>query len=287
MMNYASSIKHCELENVKSRKSNIQTAPAQQRELQGTPSVTSHRISHPMPATSGSAVRSLLNHPTSLARRALLLLSVFLLSFGSAWGATTPEPNKEKEMSSLTDQSQQTFTIDWDDIVSGLGLSALSDLNGKLSIGWYVVDGSNNPVSCNYNWSGSGYPRHSSSGDSYGSDFNGVTFVYWTHTNNWDDDFTDGGNRTNHGTIKITPSQPWVGLTVNFVVVNDNTFSGNPTTVATPSLLYTWTFVGPDDFPGTFSGTETNLSHEVESRSTSTTTTIDMSGVLSTLPSAK
>jgi len=190
-------------------------------------------------------------------------------------------------MCSLTDQSQQTFTIDWDDIVSGLGLSALSDLNGKLSIGWYVVDGSNHPVSCNYNWSGSGYPRHSSSGDSYGSDFNGVTFVYWTHTNSWDDDFTDTGNRTNHGTIKITPSQPWVGLTVNFVVVNDNTFSGNPTTVATPSLLYTWTFVGPDDFPGTFSGTETLLSHEVASRASSTTTTIDMSGVLSTLPAAQ
>ncbi len=91
MMNYASSIKHCELDNVKSRKSNIQTAPAQQRELQGTPRVTSHRISHPMPATSGSAVRSLLNHPTSLARRALLLLSVFLLSFGSAWGEEVAE----------------------------------------------------------------------------------------------------------------------------------------------------------------------------------------------------
>ena len=90
MMNYASSIKHCELDNVKSRKSNIQTAPAQQRELQGTPSVTSHRISHPMPATSGSAVRSLLNHPTSIARRALLLLSVFLMSFGSVWGAFIP-----------------------------------------------------------------------------------------------------------------------------------------------------------------------------------------------------
>ena len=100
MMNYASSIKHCELENVKSRKSNIQTAPAQQRELQGTPSVTSHWISHPMPATSGSAVRSLLNHPTSLTRRALLLLSVFLLSFGSAWGHEfvpfSPMPAVEK-----------------------------------------------------------------------------------------------------------------------------------------------------------------------------------------------
>jgi len=221
--------------------------------------------------------------PTSLARRALLLLTVLLMSVGSVWGATTPEPNKEKEMSSLTDQSQQTFTIDWDDIVSGLGLSALSDLNGKLSIGWYVVDGSNNPVSCNYNWSGSGYPRHSSSGDSSGSDFNDVTFVYWTHTNSWDDNFTDDGNKTNHGTIKITPSQPWVGLTVKFVVVNDNTFSGNPMTVATPSLLYTWTFVGPDDFPGTFSGTETSMSHEVASRSTSTSTVVDFSDVLTSL----
>ena len=225
--------------------------------------------------------------PTSLARRAMLLLSILLMSVGNVWGATMPTPNTEIEMSSLTDQSQQTFTIDWDDIVSGLGLSALSDLNGKLSIGWYVVDGSNKPVSCNYNWSGSGYPRHSSSGDNYGSDFNGVTYVYWTHTGGWDDNFTDSGNQTNHGTIKVTPSQPWAGLTLRFVVVYDGSFTGNPTTVLSPSLVYSWNFVGPDEFPGTFSGTETLLSHEVASRASSTTTTIDMSGVLTTLPSAK
>ena len=104
MMNYASSIKHCELDNVKSRKSNIQTAPAQQRELQGTPRATSHRISHPMPATSGSAVRSLLNHPTSLARRALLL-SVFLLSFGSVWG-------EEVALTTGTDNGCLTISAD-------------------------------------------------------------------------------------------------------------------------------------------------------------------------------
>ncbi len=66
------------------------TAPAQQRESQVTSPGTLHRISHPMPATSGSAIHSLLNHPTSLASRALLLLSVFLMSFGSVWAYNLP-----------------------------------------------------------------------------------------------------------------------------------------------------------------------------------------------------
>lgn len=219
---------------------------------------------------------------TSLARRALLLLSLFVMSVGSAWGAHNPTPG-EIEVS-LTDQSQRTVFVDWNVIAGELGKS-LGELNNHISFGWYVIDDNNQDVKCDFVFN---YYKYSSDGISSANSISGKPYAYWNYTNDWDDNFTDEGNRTNHGTVRITPSQVWKGLKVFFVAYyGTDKPTSNPKNWTTKSIIYEWDFVGPDEFSGTFSGTETLRSHEVASRATSSTTTIDMSGVLSTLPSAK
>ncbi|MBR3521153.1 MAG: hypothetical protein IKN75_01320 [Prevotella sp.] len=68
--------------------------------------------------------------------------------------------------------------------------------------------------------------------------------------------------------------------------MNGSVVETEPTAKIVYRFHFNETGVEPDDFVGDFSGTETLLSHEVASREIEATT-IDMSGVLSTLPSAK
>ena len=119
--------------------------------------------------------------PTSLARRVMLLLSVFLLSFGSAWGAHNPTPG-EIEVS-LTDQSQRTFFVDWNVIAGELGKS-LDELKNHISFGWYVIDENNQDVNCDFFFN---YSRYSSDGISYAGSISGKPYAYWNYTNEWDD----------------------------------------------------------------------------------------------------
>lgn len=69
--------------------------------------------------------------------------------------------------------------------------------------------------------------------------------------------------------------------------MNGSVVETEPTAKIVYRFHFNETGVEPDDFIGEFSGTETLLSHEVASRELSTTTTIDMSGVLATLPDAQ
>lgn len=214
----------------------------------------------------------------TFAQRLLFLLLVMIMSIGSAWGAHNPTPG-EIEVS-LTDQSQRTFYVDWDVIATELSKS-VSELNNRISFGWYVIDNSNQDVNCDFSFN---YYKYSSDGISNANNITAKPYAYWNYTNDWDDNFNDEGNRTNHGTVKITPSQVWKGLKVVFVAYyGTDKPTSNPKDWATKSIIYEWNFVGPDEFSGTFSGTETLLSHEVASK-TATMTTIDMSGVLSELP---
>ena len=228
----------------------------------------------------------------SFTQRLLLLMLMMVMSVGSAWGQTITMRNTSIVMSSPTDKTETTFTIDWEQLASDLGV-ALSDLKNHYSCGWYVTDGAN-IIECDYDFGTYSYNFFNEDG-LVGHKWSGDTkytcdYIYWTWKNSWTDwetDLTNGGNQSVIGKIKIKPSVPWQGLTVVYVASNTDVEPvGNPKDWATKSLTYEVSFEAPDEFPGTFSGTETLLSHEVSAR-TATTTTIDMSGVLSTLPSVQ
>ena len=193
----------------------------------------------------------------------------------------------EKHLNIKSETSSSDFDIST--LATDLGRS-LSQINSSYQIAWYVNNGS-----ANINFYTSDYTS-----DKWVMTSDGEHTVAGGYSPEWSNS-GDGTDKVTLTGADLTSSSVWDVVKKMRVRVPKNTETFKdypdyriicevkvPSSNANAAIRYIFYFdEEPDDFPGTFSGAETNLSHEVESRSTSTTTTIDMSGVLSTLPSAK
>ena len=223
----------------------------------------------------------------ALARRALLLFSILSMGVGNVWGET-----KEIHKYIKWDQTSAVFNVS--DAYTQLGIS-LSVLKAAHRIDWYVLNEISVKQSLSYGdsqktgvWTF--YSYHSWEFWPYAGE-NGNTNVYLdSNTNYWDQGDLES-RWTSWNLSKPTifaPSGGTFETYKDYVVVCEVSAETSPSEVGVRYVFhFNETGIEPDDFTGTFSGTETLLSHEVASRASSTTTTIDMSGVLTTLPSAK
>ena len=232
---------------------------------------------------------NLLTAPTGFARRALLLLSVLMMSVGSAWGDPV-----YIDKYYVKGNSSQVCSIN--DMISQLS-TTVDDMKDAYYIKWYVL----------YDDVKQDLNGGTASGSSYG-------FIaqngFWPYTYDSSRKQTYIYNGTTHwdntnallqwGTNVLYLDNPTISAPTPFdehcVIVCEGTNEaptmngGAVETEPIAKIVYRFHFnetgIEPDDFVGTFSGTEAPLSHEVSAR-TATTTTIDMSGILSTLPSAQ
>ncbi len=225
-------------------------------------------------------------NPTAFARQAIFLMLMMFMSVGSVWAQTTTIDRYIR-----WDQTSSQFSIS--DLASQLGTD-LATLKTGYCIKWYILDGSSaKQVMSGGNYQQTNWSFFANNGFWPYQYTNNVSDSYcWadTNVNYWNgDDLETSWDKYNMGHPVIwAPSGHTFQDFPDYTVVCEASAETSP---STPAIQYIFHFnatgIEPDDFVGTFSGTETNLSHEVESRSTSTTTTIDMSGVLSTLPSAQ
>ena len=224
---------------------------------------------------------------TSLARRVMLLLSILLMSVGNVWGET-----KEIHKYIKWDQTSAVFNVS--DAYTQLGIS-LSVLKAAHRIDWYVLNEISVKQSLSYGDSQKTgvwifYSYHSWEFWPYAGE-NSNTNVYLDNNSNYYDQGNLELGWTSWNLSKPTiyaPSGGTFETYKDYVVVCEVSAETSPSEVGVRYVFhFNETGIEPDDFVGAFSGAETPLSHEVASRTTSATTTIDMSGVLTTLPSAK
>lgn len=192
---------------------------------------------------------------TSLARRVLLLLTLFVMSVGSVWGQTY---HNYSEVLSDPSTAPKSFNVNWSTIYSDLGLSDWSSLNTNGYIGWYILDKENNLVSSTFQCVSNTWYVFNSDGTNSSNTFTGATYVNWASSTAPDDyqkNFSDGGNQTNIGGVTITPGQNWQGLTVYAVISNtQGSYTGNPKSIPSKQVVYTWTYKAPDTFKGSLKG---------------------------------
>ena len=233
---------------------------------------------------------------TSLARRALLLLTLLVMSVGSAWGQTY---HNYSEVLSDPSTAPKSFNVNWSTIYSDLGLSDWSSLNTNGYIGWYILDKENNLVSSTFQCaSNNTWYVFNSDGTNSSNTFTGATYVNWassTAPNDYQKNFSDGGNQTNIGGVTITPGQNWQGLTVYAVISNtQGSYTGNPRSIPSKQVVYTWTYKAPDTFKGSLKGSGQALTGgavvgqpDVLSDVSTTSATLDLSAALAEVSGAK
>ncbi len=223
----------------------------------------------------------------SFTQRLLLLMLMMVMGIGGAWGETT-EIHKYIKW----DQTSAVFNVS--DAYTRLG-KTLSELKEAHRIDWYVLDGSSVKQTLDHDssqksgvWTFSLY--HSWEFWPYAGENSNTSIYLDNNTNYWSQgDLETGWTSWNLSTPTIyAPSEGTFETYKDYTVVCEVSAETTPSEVGVRYIFhFNETGVEPDEFPGTFSGTETLLSHEVASRASSTTTTIDMSGVLSTLPAAQ
>ncbi len=223
----------------------------------------------------------------SFTQRLLLLMLMMVMGIGGAWGETT-EIHKYIKW----DQTSAVFNVS--DAYTRLG-KTLSELKEAHRIDWYVLDGSSVKQTLDHGssqksgvWTFSLY--HSWEFWPYAGENSNTSIYLDNNTNYWSQgDLETGWTSWNLSTPTIyAPSEGTFETYKDYTVVCEVSAETTPSEVGVRYIFhFNETGVEPDEFPGTFSGTETLLSHEVASRASSTTTTIDMSGVLSTLPAAQ
>lgn len=239
-----------------------------------------HRICNPMLSSRGFAI------PTSLIRRVMMLLVVMVVSVGSAWGVTKVVNKYVK-----WDQTSAVFKVS--DAYTQLG-KTLSELKTAHRIDWYVLNESSVKQILLYGNSQNTdrwtfYSYHNWEFWPYAGENSNTSVYLDNNTNYWGQgDLESGWTSWNLSQPTIyAPSGGTFETYKDYTVVCEVSAETTPSEVGVRYIFhFNATGVEPDDFAGTFSGTETLLSHEVSAR-TATTTTIDMSGVLSTLPSAQ
>ncbi len=225
--------------------------------------------------------------PTNLARRVMLLLSILLMSVGNVWGET-----KEIHKYIKWDQTSAVFNVS--DAYTQLGIS-LSVLKAAHRIDWYVLNEISVKQSLSYGdsqktgvWTFFIHQGHTFW--PYTGENSNTSIYLDNNANYWSQgDLESGWTSWNLSKpIIYAPSGGTFETYKDYTVVCEVSAETSPSEVGVRYVFhFNETGIEPDDFIGTFSGAETPLSHEVASRTTSATTTIDMSGVLSTLPSAK
>ena len=228
----------------------------------------------------------------ALCRRTLLILALFLGFVGNVWGEIKVIRAVEKEIA-VGNKDEQTFTIDYDEVAKALSssYSSKSDLTNKTNnLGWYVISATDKVI-CKYTCGGGwiGFGANDADAPQYSASFENKNYVYWSSKKapqNTYNNFDDTGDLAQLQTVKIEPSLDWQGLTVVFVFTQDEISTYDPSEW-TNAVTLKWTFVGPDEFPGTFSGTEQTKSYEVSSRTYSNPVEVDFSEILSSLPNVK
>ncbi len=223
----------------------------------------------------------------SFTQRLLLLMLMMVMGIGGAWGETT-EIHKYIKW----DQTSAVFNVS--DAYTRLG-KTLSELKEAHRIDWYVLDGSSVKQTLDHGssqksgvWTFSLY--HSWEFWPYAGENSNTSIYLDNNANYWSQgDLETGWTSWNLSTPTIyAPSEGTFETYKDYTVVCEVSAETTPSEVGVRYIFhFNETGVEPDEFPGTFSGTETLLSHEVASRASSTTTTIDMSGVLTTLPAAQ
>ena len=174
MMSDATCMKHYELKEMKTKRSNIQPLPLPQplhqslqqllpqplsqplhQSLHQLLSQPLHRICNPMPSGKGFAIPIT---PTTLTRRAFFLLCVFLMSISSAWGQTFNGTliSGAKTYTKYIKNNVSTTTVDMTGDLSQI-VSDLNELKGSsaytvdniyqhIYIRWCIKDASDNIV---------------------------------------------------------------------------------------------------------------------------------------------
>lgn len=243
---------------------------------------------------------------TSLARRALLLLTLLVMSVGNVWGQTFNGTLKTTgnivNKYIKWDQTSAQFSIS--DLPTQLG-TTLSVLKDAYYIKWYIVNGSDEKQTMlmggypQANWSvavkDNPWPYQKDNDSNITAIYLHQGINFWG-SDNLETKWTDwnlcqptiyapsGGTFETYKDYKVICVATNGSPTLN--AYNTALMESEPDFDIQYVFHFNSTGLEPDDFVGSFSGTETPLSHEVTSR-TETTTTIDMSGVLSTLPSAQ
>lgn len=226
----------------------------------------------------------------SFTQRLLLLMLMMVMGIGGAWGDPV-----YIDKYYVKGNSSQVCSIN--DMLSQLS-TTVEDMKDAYYIKWYVLY---DDVKQNLNGgsaSGSSYGFKAQNGFwPYVYDSSRKQVYIYNGTTHWD----STNALLQWGTNVLYLDNPTIFAPTSFdehcVIVCEGTNEA-PTmngsvveTEPTAKIVYRFHFnetgVEPDDFIGEFSGTETLLSHEVASRELSTTTTIDMSGVLTTLPAAQ
>lgn len=245
---------------------------------------------------------------TASARRLLLLMLMTIMSIGGAWaqtynGTLKPAGITENKYIQWSKTSAQ-FSIA--DLPDKLGIT-IGSLKSHYYIKWYIEDGTGVRQNLSFgayqqtNWSiviGSNNPWPYQKDDN-----NAATLIYlhqgiefwngddletkWTDWNLYQPTIyaPSGGTFETYKDYKVICVVSTDSPTLN--IYNTAQMEAEPDFDIQYTFHFNETGVEPDDFVGEFSGSETPLSHEVASRISSTTTTIDVSDVLTSLPDAK
>lgn len=221
---------------------------------------------------------------TSLARRALLLLSLFVMSVGSAWGATKVVDKYVK-----WDQTSAVFNVS--DAYSQLG-KTLSELKAAHRIDWYVLNESSVKQTIKYGGTQSPgvwtfYAYHNYEFWPYTAE-NGDTNVYLDNNTNYysQGDLESGWTSWNLSRPTIfAPSGGTFETYKNYTVICEVSAETSPSEVGVRYVFhFNATGNEPDDFVGT-PGAKVSKAKFISG--TETTTTIDFSDVLTKLPGVK
>ena len=243
----------------------------------------------------------------SFTQRLLLLMLMMVMSIGSSWGQTfngTLKPTAKIENKYIQwGQTSALFSIA--DLPAKLG-TTIDELKDHYYIKWYIESESGVKQNLSFgasqqtNWSiavkDNPWPYIKDNNESPTLIYLHQGINFWNGDNlktKWADwnlfqptiYAPSGGTFETYKDYKIICVASKDTPTLN--IYNSAQMEAEPDFDIQYIFHFNETGIEPDDFTGTFSGAETPLSHEVASRTTSATTTIDMSGVLSTLPSAK
>lgn len=182
-----------------------------------------------------------------LARRAAMLLILMIGMVSGAWGQIF-----HKSLKVYSDSDPVDFSVNWAEIKTDLGLSNYSTLNTNGYIGWYVLDKNNNVISCTFQCVSNTWYKFNSDGTNNSNNFSNATYVNWassTAPDNYQRNFDDGGNQLNIGSVKITPSQNWQGLTVYAVITNEqNSYTEDPRNIPSKKVIYAFDMMSSADF---------------------------------------
>lgn len=221
---------------------------------------------------------------TSLARRALLLVSVLLMSVGSAWGATKVVDKYVK-----WDQTSAVFNVS--DAYTQLG-KTLSELKTAHRIDWYVLNESSVKQTLDYGSSQKSdvwtfYSYHNYEFWPYAGENSNTNLYLDSNTNYYDQgDLETGWNDWNLSTPTIyAPSGATFETYKDYTVICEVSPETSPSEVGVRYIFhFNATGVEPDDFVGTV---VTEVPKPKFISGSLTTTTIDFSEVLTTLPGVK